>query len=397
MPESDGSKPPAAWLSHLHEARQWTRLIELARRSLAADPDDAETHRQIAWAYAMTNRLPELRVHVDFLLKADPVDVRHHHLAAIYHLDSRHLSSAKKHIDFLLNTNPNSATFHYLACIHALRSNWRDAARHHIKRARALAPQWAAAAHLEIKMDGMYQRKASDAWARIRRLKETLALDPEEPEVLSTIGDILLDELERPREAEQFYRNALSVEPTNKLRQSKLLNAIRARSILYRTLSLPASAFRKAREALSSGRLRFIVVLVAFKVFAAFIGWLIAVGALFTPAAKTYEWFMLTEATRTRRLPPFLTPLRVALFWPLWVRMLLAASIIVGGWMLLFRSLFNSSPSMTLQIIAWIFGIHLAFVLLIVGVRKLRARFGQWQEDRRLRRDAIEAIESATG
>ena len=35
------------------------------------DPNDPETHRQIAWAYAASNRPARMKPHVDFLLHAD--------------------------------------------------------------------------------------------------------------------------------------------------------------------------------------------------------------------------------------------------------------------------------------------------------------------------------------
>src|SRR4030095_3616845 len=206
MPEDNPAKPPAEWLEHLHDAGHWRRLIEMASRSLSVDPNDADTHRHLSWAYAKTDQTAKMKPHVEFLLHAEPNEERNHHLAAVYHLNSKRHKSAKPHIDFLLQHHPNGPTYHYLACIYALRCNKIREARSHISQARALAPEWPAAAHLEIAIDGTTQRAASDAWERIRRLKEALALDPLNAGMLTSIGTILLAELEQPREAEGFFR-----------------------------------------------------------------------------------------------------------------------------------------------------------------------------------------------
>jgi len=402
MNEHDGSKPPAGWLNQLHEAGHWNRLIEMAARSLAVDPNDSETHRHIAWAYAKSSRLLDMWPHVDFLLKAEPNEPLNHHLAAIYYLDTNQHKKARSHIDLLLRESPNSATYHYLACIQALRCNNTDEARFHIKRARALSPNWAAAAHLEIKMDGVRQKKARQAWARIRRLKETLSLDPRNSDVMITIGDILLTELERPREAEGFFRDALLIDPTDKRCQGKLLDSIRARSLFYRTLSLPSSALRTIKASFQQGNLwwlRWPLIILAAKFFMLFFMWWIMAGIFFAPAAKVYEWLVLGDSTRTKTQSRILAPFRMALRWPLWLRVSVAVTLIGGAWLLIFRAFSNKPPMKVLQIIALIFGAHLAFVGLVVGLRRLRARFGLWQETRQLRREgnAIQPHESGNG
>ena len=83
MSEHDGRKPPTAWLNQLREAGHWERLIEMAGQSLAVDPNDPETHRQIAWAYAASNRPAKMKPHVDFLLHTEPEHASSHHLAAV--------------------------------------------------------------------------------------------------------------------------------------------------------------------------------------------------------------------------------------------------------------------------------------------------------------------------
>ena len=385
MSDEHPTKPPAAWLNHLHEAGQWPRLIDVAFQSLQFDPNDADVHRHLAWAYARTEAPARMKQHVDFLLRAEPHEIRNHHLAAVYHLDTKQHKRAKPHVDFLLLHDPRSPSNHYLACIHALRCGKMREARVHIGEARALAPNWPEALRLEIEIDGASQQRASEAWSRIRRLKDGLALDPRNADMIASIGSILLNELEQPRDAEAHFREALAIDPTDKGFQRKLLDSIRARSILYRTLSLPIIAVRKVRGWSGNG-LRLLFLLVAIKAILAFCAWLIVTGFLFAPAAKVYEWFVLAEVTRVRSLPRLLAPLRRTLRWPLWLRLALALSIIVGGWVVLFLKVFTFPPAATLQIMGVFFGIHFAFVGLLIGLRKLRARLGLWKNRRSLRR-----------
>jgi len=254
------------------------------------------------------------------------------------------------------------------------------------QRARALAPNWAAAAHLEINIDGIGQKKAKEAWARIRRLKETLALDPRNASVMTSIGDILFKELERPREAEGFYREALLIDPTNKICQGKLLDSIRARSLLYRTLSLPAMVVRSIRER----KMRWFVwiyVILAIKLVVFLAAWVVGMGLFFTPAAVIYEWFVLADIPRTKPLPRILAPLHTALLWPLWLRLAMALTAIVGLWLLILWKPFGIRPALALPIMAATFGIHFIAVSLLVGFRRLGARVGHWQEARRMRRE----------
>lgn len=192
------AKPPAEWLRHLHEVGQWERLIELGKQSLGVDPLEASVHRHLAWAYGKTGRFAQMRPHVEFLLGSDPGEPANGHVAAIYCLEIRQLDQARRHIDDLLKHDPENANYHYLACIHSLRRHDIPAAERSIRQARALAPHWAAAAHLEVKISAIHHTKARQAWQRIRQLEEALALDPEDDAILASIGDVHLHELEQP-------------------------------------------------------------------------------------------------------------------------------------------------------------------------------------------------------
>jgi Tfp pilus assembly protein PilF len=381
-PKNDPT-PPREWLRHLSEAGQWSRLIEIASQALASNPHDAEAHQHIAWAYARTEQSSQMKPHIEFLLARDPNSPVAHHLAAVYHLGCKRPRAAKPHVEVMLREDPTNATYHYVACITALRLGRAKDARAHIAQARQFSPDWAAAAHLEIQMDGARQRAARQAWERIRRLEDALALDPLDPDIHASIGDIYLQELENPREAERCFQQALIIDPTKKANQTRLFDAVRARSLLYRTLSLPARALRSFSASLKSNGLRVLLVLVLIKVIVAFLLWAFAVGAFFWPAATIYEAFILTEVARARGLPFLLRPLRPLMRWPLWARLIVICSLILAGWTALVAWIFHISALRAFAIMIGLFVIHFGLVCVAVGWGKLRSRWGRWSDARR--------------
>jgi tetratricopeptide (TPR) repeat protein len=351
------------------------------------DPNDEPTHRHIAWAYAKLGKPKAMAPHVEYLLRVDADEPAHHHLAAIYHLDIKQPAKAKTHIDRLLARSPQDANYHYLACIHALRTNQVLTAQHHIRLARQYSPEWAAAAHLEVKIAALNETKAHEAWDRIRRLEQTLSLDPEDEDVIASIGDVYLEELEQPREAERFYRSALAIDPMDTGLQKKLLNAIRARSLLYRTLSLPLTAMRGLGRAVKDGRFHWLVLIIAIKPLGVFLLWGLLAGLLFGPASKVYEWLVLSDVTRSRWQFRLWPPLAKLLQAALWQRLVAALGLIFAGWVWVATKLSSMTLLESAEFMACVFGVHFAGMLLWVGFRKMRSAYGKMRDERRQRRN----------
>jgi hypothetical protein len=111
----------------------------------------------------------------------------------------------------------------------------------------------------------------------------------------------------------------------------------------------------------------------------------------FAPAAKIYEWFVLTDIHR--QPSRLLAPLARTLRFPLWIRMTITACLIMGLWMAILGAAFKTPPLTTLQVMTAVFAIHFIPICIAVGYRKLRARWGRWQDTRRQRR----ALDRAEG
>ena len=75
--------------------------------------------------------------------------------------------------------------------------------------------------------------------------------------------------------------------------------------------------------------------------------------------------------------------------------MAICSGIIIGAWLLFFTKVCHLPTVDSLEIMGAIFGFHFIAVALLVGLRRLRARIGQWQDQRRQAREARLAVESS--
>lgn len=171
----------------------------------------------------------------------------------------------------------------------------------------------------------------------------------------------------------------MAIDPLDADNQAKLLEARRSRSLLYRTLSLPVRAGRGFRQRVSDGRINPVWLLLGIKPLGVFLCWLVVMGAVFTPAAWVYQWLLLDDLRRDRRVPAVLEPL---LRSPFWMRLMIALSLIVGVWAAVVHLVFKTTLWESLGILAWMFGLHFVAVLAFIGFRRLRAGWGKWREDR---------------
>lgn len=107
---------------------------------------------------------------------------------------------------------PDRQVSDYLLLAQAAESRGRlTQAREAIGEALALAPDYPAARHAEIRLD-LRERKASDARRKLDALKAMAPAGPI-PDLLATEGQLLLLE-QKPQEAVDFYRQAFEAQPS---------------------------------------------------------------------------------------------------------------------------------------------------------------------------------------
>lgn len=376
----------ALTLQTLLESGNPERLEREARRFLESDPEDLDAHFYLAAALIDQERVREAWPHVQILISNAPEDPDTHLAAIIYYRAAKSWRSMKKHIDEALRINPDNSIFHYYAALYEVQRLRIGNARKHVARARELDPDDTDIADLAIRINGIEQDSAVDAWQGLEEYRAALMREPENAALHSGIGDIYLDRLDLPREAERHYREALRLDPKNHDYQKELFSAVAKRSLLYRLVSIPSRTFQWIGHlcyAIVRQPWRLILLLFGFKVVIAFLIWLVLVSIVFLPAGKIYEWLMVSEIKAGARAS--LGQLR---WWhrfqrlPLAVRFTLFASLIGFAWAGLFH--FLSIPIASGFVTVGIFaGIH--FVLIAIGYfyRQIRAALGKRQAQKR--------------
>lgn len=298
-------KPPAEWMEHLHHAGQWARLEQVARDTLAVDPGDVAGHFHLGWALLKQDRALEMEHHVRFLLDLDSESVEVLQLAALWQMASGRPKKARIFIQTALQIVPDDAMLWFLSSSAECQSgNLKEGLRHAAK-ARELDPDNADIAHLHISLTGVEKTGTSESFKQLQELEAALALDPENDNILASIAEIHLDRLEQPGTAEQFYRRALRIAPTDKDHQRGLLKAMQARRLWHRTLCLPAAGWELAVNVMRGLKIKpylALFLLLGWKFVLFFLAWLTVSFLVMGPAAWCVEWLVLSEMSASNRL-----------------------------------------------------------------------------------------------
>jgi tetratricopeptide (TPR) repeat protein len=298
---SEGQSSSAQVLRHLSETGNSERLETEARRFLELNAEDFDAHCYLGLVLIDADRYGEAKPHLDFMLRTDATSVRTQIAAVSWHAGQERWRDARRHIAEGMRIDPDCAFFHESAAIAALRELKMSKAKGHIARARELAPNDAEIANLYLRIHGATETSKKDAWTRVWAYEDALRLDPGSAEIFQSIGDVYLDELDDPKSAEKYYREALRIAPTNHEYQKRLFNAVAKRSVIYRLFSLPSRTFTWVGHICYAIRCRpwyLILLLIGFKFVLGFFVWLMLATILFWPGGKMYEWLMISELKR---------------------------------------------------------------------------------------------------
>lgn len=371
---TDEHLPPREWLEHLHLAEQWERLEKYAGETLAADAEDVEAHFHRAWALLKLDRGKEAGPHVEYLLRVNSEEVAFLKLAAFWHMNvHKRYAQARACLQTALTIDPDDATVWNLAAIIETQLHEFEAARRFIIRARELDPDDADIAFLHITLLSMEQTGAKAAWQTVREHEKALTLEPENDSLIASMGDVFLDELEMPERAEELYRQALAIDPSDRHHQQRLWKVMQKRSLLFRTLRLPFSGATFALNVLRAIVIKpwlILCFLVGFKLVLAYLAWLLAASIVFGPPALIAGWLVVSDLQRASR-----TAEKVGRWWldfhrlPMWVRFLCCLALITSFWWGLF-ALFGIPAGQGFIGIGIFFGVHYLMMAVRVAMRK---------------------------
>ncbi len=292
-------------LYELLDSGNHERTVSESLRFLEQDPSDANAHFCIACAYIDQKLTAKARPHVDALISLDP-EASNAHLAAIFYYQAlKKMRMVKKHAAEGMRLDPENPVFFYYAAIVETSQMRFKKARSFIDEALRLDPDDTDCLNLKIRLSSVDETSAEDSWRRVDELNDALQLDPHDSALHSSLGDVYLDELDSPAEAEFHFREALKSDPKNRSNQRDLFSAVAKRNFLYRLLSIPSRTFTWLGYVIvgifkQPWRLLFLII--GFKFVLAFIAWLLVATFLFWPAGKVYEWLLVSElkaGTRT--------------------------------------------------------------------------------------------------
>jgi tetratricopeptide (TPR) repeat protein len=278
-------------IGRLVGGRDWERALKVARDWLAEEPESVAAHLAAGQALVNLRRYAEARPHLVKTLTGNPRHDFAHRLASIccFHLND--IPKADEHIQQALTLQPTDAMHWYHLAWMRYQLGALDLAAKHARRSLELQPRDADTLNL------LALCECRDNKAQLAQYLLALEIDPENSIVHNNLGTHYLNVVRDYQAAEESFRRALTLNPSNKTAQTNLFEVLKRRDPIYRTLSLPwtlvgwASLMRKDRTALGK------IGLVALWLFAGrfFVAILLFWFALIYPLLKVYEYLTLGD------------------------------------------------------------------------------------------------------
>ena len=208
----------------------WPRVVPAARRALASDPENANAHALLALGLAHLDQGREaVEAGRRAVALAPELAFAHyaHGWALIEHDDFK---AAERAALEALRLEPGPDEHALLAQVHIRQRRWQDALKT-AERGLALDPEHQACSNLRaLALTSMGQTAAATAVVH-----QALASDPDDAYAHANRGWLLLRE-SRVDEALESFRSALRLDPTMDWARMGIIEAMKARSGLYRLI-----------------------------------------------------------------------------------------------------------------------------------------------------------------
>lgn len=368
---------------------EYRKMLDMGGELISLQPDLPVGYMIAGHAHLCLNDPKSAEGSLKKALSFDPDDDFVHFLLAGAYREDKRFALAEEHIRKAIELDPNDAN-HWCELAHLCHAqgDLGNAGRY-ARKALELDPENVVAMNLV----GMSTRDDTPEGARsaLQAYARALEADPEDAYVHNNVGVARL-QLQDYAAAEESFRRALSIDPTEKLFRKNLYIVLRHRSILYRLLNfpgdfllrviaamgdrwwtiflimiIPAALLRGATKSPWARPITFMLAPVAL-----FVVWFL----VFKPLIRFYEFLIMSDIKAQAREVGARRGGPLGLYgWPFWLRFLLFFSVMCGVW----TAIGFAAASPLLR--PWVIGIVVAGMVFFWGY----GGYASWRDDRRAR------------
>ncbi len=214
----------------LNQSRPEMAEAEL-RRGLEADPDDGYVHALLGISRMQQNKMDEAKESLRESIRLAPEFYLPHYLMGAIHLDQGKLIDARRCADEALRLDPYQPSCHRLTAALLLQEDKREEAIQALDRGLALDPEDVDCLNMRAQVLTQMGR-SQEAAGTIAR---TMRAAPENADAHATQGWALMH-TNKPKEALKHFEEALRIEPGHAYARAGLVEALKARNIIYRLI-----------------------------------------------------------------------------------------------------------------------------------------------------------------
>ncbi|MDF1811570.1 MAG: tetratricopeptide repeat protein [Verrucomicrobiales bacterium] len=231
---------------HLVDAGQWDRVIEMGPQLLGDDPENAYIHNMMAVAALETGDYRLADHHSAMSVRLEPEEALPHRLRARYYRSINRILLAKGCILEALRIDPDDASVWSEYGWNCYERGDLHTARKACATARSLAPEELNIELLETAVEGAVDAPDRlSAYDQIEAYQKSLRLDPECAATYYNIGLIWLDLLDDGKNAAEWFRKAVTLEPRNRDFQKALEKAVSRCDPVLRVIHFPIHLIKR--------------------------------------------------------------------------------------------------------------------------------------------------------
>jgi|GEM_PF-6305388 len=325
-------------LDNFRTSGQWARVKEIAGRLLTHEPDSSYLHHQLGYACLQLDDLEMAEKHLKRAIALDPeMDVAFQTLGYTYWQMGRH-GTAEDHARMAVSLDPDDEENWILMGYLCLQFEDSKQALYCAERAAAIDPEDSRIIDIRTQAGAIAGGKEKlSPEAQISSYTKMLKENPEDDYTHTRIGAVYFDELKDFKKAEEHFRAALSLDPSDDTNQKLLVSTLRKRDPVLRILWAPFDFGMKILAIFEwSWRKKWPLIFLFFVAKFLLIG-AVALGliffVLFWPMAKVYEWLTIAEIHKKMgKIAIYKGPLAKLHRLPFGVRCSIFAAIFATFW-----------------------------------------------------------------